>query len=192
MTPRILVLCTANRCRSPMVGAILARAFADAATAVRIDTAGFLESGQPAPVGVQSVLAREGIDVSEHRSRQVTADMVAEADVVIAMERSHVREVVMLDPGAWTRTFTLKELVRRGEHIGGRQEDETTGSWVAAAHRGRRREELLGADDADNLADPMGQSQKAFNRSAIEIGDLSRRLAELLVPSVHPVATPAV
>src|SRR5262249_38212092 len=102
------------------------------------------------------------------------------ADVVIAMERSHVRRVVVLDPDAWSRTFTLKEIVRRGEHIGGRRPDETAVAWIAEAHRGRRRDDLLRADGADNPADPMGQSQKAFDRSAGEIDDLSRRLAKLL------------
>jgi len=100
--------------------------------------------------------------------------------------------VVVLDPAAWTRTFTLKELVRRGEHIGGRRSDETAEAWFADAHRGRRRDDLLGADDTDNLADPMGQSQKAFDRTAGEIGDLSRRLVKLLaVPAEEPVAVPA-
>lgn len=163
-----------------MAAALLARAFDDADTEVRIETAGFLESGQPVPAGVEAALAREGLDVSGHESRQVTVEMVADADVVIAMERSHVRRVVELDRGAWARTFTLKELVRRGEHIGGRRSGETTPQWIADAHRGRRADDLLGADEADNVTDPFGQSQRAFDRAAAEIGDLSRRLATLM------------
>src|SRR5262249_58128202 len=102
---------------------------------------------------------------------------LADADLVIGMERSHVRRVATLDPAAWERTFTLKELVRRGEHIGPRLVDESGAAWVASAHRGRTREELLGADDVDNLADPMGRPQKAFDQAAAELADLSRRLA---------------
>lgn len=176
-----------------MAGALLARAFARAGDEACIDTAGFLEGGQPSPEGVQAALAREGIDVSGHTSRQVTAGMVGEADVVITMERSHVRQAVMLDRAAWPRTFTLKELVRRGEHIGARRADETAQAWIADAHRGRRSDDLLGADEADNLADPMAQPQKAFDRTAVEIDDLCRRLVRLLAWSdaEGPVATSA-
>ena len=164
-----------------MAGALLAREFVDAGADVNIETAGFLEGGHPTPKGVRRALARDGIDVSGHTSRQVTTVMVAEADLVIVMERSHVRKVAVLAPDAWTRTFTMKELARRGEHIGARRANETPEAWVRDAHRGRRPDDLLGADDRDNLADPMGQSQKAFDRTAGEIGDLSRRLAKLLV-----------
>jgi len=163
-----------------MAGALLAREFADAGADVHIETAGFLEGGHAVPDGVHSALARDGLDVSGHASREVTAAMIAHADVVVVMERSHVRKVAVLAPDAWSRTFTLKELVRRGEHIGARRANETPGAWVRDAHRGRRADDLLGADDGDNVADPMGQSQKAFDRTADELGDLSRRLAKLL------------
>ena len=164
-----------------MAGALLAREFADAGADVHIETAGFLESGHEVPDGVHHALARDGLDVAGHTSCQVTAGMVAEADLVVVMERSHVRKVAVLAPDAWSRTFTFKELVRRGEHIGARRANEAPGSWVRDAHRGRRPDDLLGADDGDNLTDPMGQSQKAFDRTADELGDLSRRLAKLLV-----------
>jgi len=183
MSPTVLVLCTANRCRSPMAGVLLRRAFTRAGMPVSVETAGFLPGGQGTPDEVGAALARTGVDLSRHSSRTVTSEMIAASDLVLGMERSHVRQVVALDPGAWTRTFTLKELVRRGEHIGPRRSDETPEAWIADAHRGRRSAELLGADESDNVIDPMGGSQRGFDRTAEELDDLARRLATLLTPS---------
>jgi protein-tyrosine phosphatase len=180
MIPHILVICTANRCRSPMAGALLRRAFDDAGSEAHIETAGLLEGGHPAPEGVHVALARDGIDVSAHVSRAVSPELISRAGLVVTMERSHVREVVVRDRSAWPRTFTIKELVRRGERIGPRRPDETLAAWVADVHRGRRRDELLGADETDNLADPMGGPQRAFDRTAEELEVLARRIATLL------------
>ena len=186
MIPHIVVICTANWCRSPMAGALLQRAFAEAGVPVSIETAGFLDAGQRVPEGVTEALSREGIDVAAHTSRTLTPEMIAGAGLVIGMERIHVRDVVLADPGAWSRTFTLKELVRRGEHIGPRRSGETAQAWLADAHRGRRTNELLGSDDTDNVADPMGGPQRAFDRTADELDELARRLVALLVA---PAAT---
>ena len=56
-----------------------------------------------------------GVDVSEHRSRRLEAGTMVNVDLVIGMERKHVREAVVLRPEAWPRSFTLRELVRRGD-----------------------------------------------------------------------------
>jgi protein-tyrosine phosphatase len=181
MMLEILVVCTANRCRSPMAGALIKRAFADAGSDIGVQTAGFLESGFPPPEGVVAALARHGIDVGASVSRTLTPEMVANAGLVIGMERAHVRDIALRDPGTWSRTFTFKELVRRGEHIGPRSSDETAEAWIAAAHRGRRPDDLLGADDIDNVADPMGGAQRAYDRTADELGELASRLVGLLM-----------
>ena len=51
----------------------------------------------------------------DHVARTLDASILAVEghDLVLTMTREHLREVVALDPGAWPRTFTLKEIVRR-------------------------------------------------------------------------------
>ena len=61
--PGVLVLCTANRCRSVMAGALLARRLRAAGVAGWVHSAGLLGEGQPAPPGVVSVMAGSGLDV---------------------------------------------------------------------------------------------------------------------------------
>lgn len=177
----VLIVCTANRCRSPMGESLLERRFASADADFSVGSAGLLEGGWPAAEGASSVLARRGIDLSSHSSRQLTVDMIEAAALVLGMERAHVREVVVLVPDAWSRTFTFKELVRRGEQAGPRRLDETAEAWLALVHHGRCRDDMLGADDLDDIADPIGRSPREFERTALELDELSRRLVELLV-----------
>jgi protein-tyrosine-phosphatase len=96
------------------------------------------------------------------------------------MTREHVREAVMLAPAAWSWTFTLKELVRRGEVLGSRAEGQALRDWLAAVSRGRDRRGLLGAAPADHVADPIGGTPSMFEQTAAEIQELCRRLIGLL------------
>ena len=67
------------------------------------------------------MLAGYGIEAAAHRSRVVSAADLAGPTLVLAMAREHLRYAVVTEPGAWPRTFTLRELVRRGTQIGPRQ-----------------------------------------------------------------------
>ena len=69
--PRILVLCTANQCRSPMAEGILADLIARRGVEAVVDSAGLLPGGAPAAPHTLDVLAERGIDFSAHRSRSI-------------------------------------------------------------------------------------------------------------------------
>jgi hypothetical protein len=84
------------------------------------------------------------------------------ADLVLGMERAHVRHSVLLEPEAWPRAFTLKELVRRGAELGPRPPVESPGAWLARAHEGRDRPDLLGDSPLDDVADPYGGPSSAY------------------------------
>src|SRR5688572_15173765 len=80
-----------------------------------VHSAGLLSPGQRVPDHGVAVMAARGYDTTGHRSRRLSAKLVEPADLIVAMAREHVAEVVAANPSAWGRTFTLKELVRRGE-----------------------------------------------------------------------------
>ena len=63
--------------------------------------------GRPAEPFACELMAERGIDISGHRARQITAGMVREAELVLAMEMRHVREIERLAPAARGRTFRL-------------------------------------------------------------------------------------
>ena len=120
-------------------------------------------------------MAAMGIDLTPHRSRIVDATMIRAADVVIGMERLHVREAVVLAPEMFGHTFTLKELVRRGESVGPRG-DEPVEQWMARISAGRRPLDQLGWSADDDVADPFGRSVKVYAATAAELDDLVSRL----------------
>jgi protein-tyrosine phosphatase len=150
-----------------------------------VASAGLLPGAAPLPVETRDVLIRRGFNessVSRFRSQQLTDDLVRGADLVLGMAREHVREVIVRVPEAWERTFTLKELVRRGQAGGARHPDEELRSWLARIGQGRDRGELLGSSLVDDVADPIGGPPSRFEHTASEIEGLCRSLTSLLWP----------
>ncbi|MBK1633626.1 hypothetical protein CKO31_23345 [Thiohalocapsa halophila] len=97
MINRILLLCTANICRSPMAEAVFHRATGGQRRAPEIRSAGVHALvGHPVAEDAQQVLEGRGLDMSEHRATQLTPEMLAWADLVLIMEeaqRSAVRAI---------------------------------------------------------------------------------------------------
>lgn len=145
-----------------------------------IRSAGLLDDGRPAHSSSIDTLAGRGLDITGHRSRRLTAAAVRSADLVLGMAREHVREAVVMVPAAFPKVFTLKELVRRGEAIGPRSEDEGVADWLARAHAGRTSAALLGNSAADDIADPIGLPRAAYQRMAEELDVQLDRLVALL------------
>src|SRR5579863_5968918 len=155
----IMVLCTANVCRSPMAAALLARRLAVLGLTVPVRSAGMIRCGDPPHPEVVSVMAPYGIEISSHSSRVAVASDLARAGLVLAMARDNLRYAVITEPEAWPRAFTLKELIRRGEQIGARSPGEPFAEWLSRVHAGRERTSLLGDSVEDDVADPAGGSR---------------------------------
>ena len=175
----IVVLCTANVCRSPMAAALLARRLAALGVTTPVRSAGMNCDGDPPHPEVVSVMASYGIEIASHRSRIVSAADLAPASLVLAMARDHLRYAAITEPAAWPRAFTLKELIRRGERIGPRQPGEPFSGWLSRAHAGRARTSLLGDSPDDDVADPAGGPLRAYADTAGLLDRLVTRLAEL-------------
>jgi protein-tyrosine phosphatase len=163
-----------------MAAALLSSRLREAGVDAHVHSAGMLDDGRPATDFGIAVMAKRGVDTSAHRSRRLQPEMVATADVIVGMARSHVREVVASRPDAWPRTFTLKEIVRLGEERGPRVPGQPLGDWLATLHAGRRLPDLLADSEADDVADPIGRSRRVYERTAAEIEALIDRLAGLL------------
>lgn len=163
-----------------MAAALLSRWLEHAGVTAVVSSAGLLFDGKPPTDYGLAVMADRGIDTSAHRSRKLRPELVAGADIVIGMAREHVREAVVLAPDVWGRAFTLKEIVRLAEERGGRSEGESLEQWLARLHEGRRRSDLLGESEGDDVADPIGGPRRSYQRTAEELDDLTARLARLL------------
>jgi protein-tyrosine phosphatase len=175
----IVVLCTANVCRSPMAAALLRRRLAALGVTVPVRSAGMTSCGDPPCPEAISVMNRYGIEIASHRSSIVRSAALAKAGLVLAMARHHLRYAVTTEPRAWASAFTLKELLRRGERIGHRPPGEPLSVWLSRVHAGRERISLLGDCAEDDVADPAGGPLQAYVETADLLDRLVTRLAEL-------------
>jgi protein-tyrosine phosphatase len=171
----ILLLCTGNVCRSVMAQAMLSAR----APAVSVASAGLRRGGQSPPAEVVTIMAAMGIDVAGHRSHRVTAGDLAAADLIVGLAREHARHAVVLRPECWPRTFTLRELLRRGMVAGPRAPGEPLAGWLARAGDGRSRRDLLGGAPGDDVPDPYGGPLAGYQAAANLLGGLTRDLAAL-------------
>jgi protein-tyrosine phosphatase len=185
----VLLVCTGNLCRSPMAEGLLRRRRADT-SGIEVSSAGLIAGGRLATSEAVAVMAERGIDISAHRSRELSPALIRGADLVIGMARRHVREVGVLDPPALARTFTLKELARRSAADGRPRAGEDVASYLHRLSQDRDDDELLGDDAQDDVADPLGYPIDVYRRTADQLDTLIDRVVErVLGPLTAGAAT---
>lgn len=93
---KILFVCTGNTCRSPMAEGILNKLAGERNLDVFAKSAG-ISAAEGSPASVNSVKACDeiGVDISGHRSTQLTNQMFYEADEVVPMTKTH--QIIMQD-----------------------------------------------------------------------------------------------
>lgn len=167
--PSIVVLCTGNATRSVIAGAVLRAHLPD----VEVVTAGTMSiDGLPMSWRTRAGFESVGLATPSHRSRQVVAEDLDRATLVIALAPEHVRWVRREHPAAAARTVTLKRLVHA----------------LAADDRplDERISELAPADvelaEWEEVVDPGGGEVEAFTACAREVADLVEALADRLRP----------
>ncbi len=182
MTSSVLIVCTANICRSPMAERLLVEWFARRrpADALELGSAGtHARPGRGPARGMQAVALAWGLDLSAHRARRVDAGLARAHDLIITMEDAHRSAVSRLAAGLGRRTFTLTELdelithepVPAGPGLRG-----LVDGWHAARAR-----VSLHAPDVD---DPYGGPDAGYARTAQQLAGLVDRIAPVLATAL--------
>jgi protein-tyrosine-phosphatase len=113
----ILFVCTGNTCRSPIAAAI-ARRIAQERALPHLDLGSAGTSavdGQPASDGALLVGIERQLDLTEHRARQLTPELVDQADLILVMGPHHLERVEAL--GGTGKAYLLTDYATRS-HAG--------------------------------------------------------------------------
>jgi protein-tyrosine phosphatase len=96
----VLFVCTGNICRSPTAEGVLRHLAREAGIELHIESRGTHDShvGEPPDERAQHHAGRRGYDLSAQRARQLTARDFEQFDLIVAMDRGHLRILQRMCP----------------------------------------------------------------------------------------------
>ncbi|WP_346957745.1 low molecular weight phosphatase family protein [uncultured Arthrobacter sp.] len=111
---RILTVCTGNICRSPVAERLLQAGLDQVqAGAFVVRSAGTRAMvGHPIQPPSADIIRTYGGSPEGFSARQLTGQLLREADLVLTMTSTHRGEVLQLDASLLRRTFTIREFAR--------------------------------------------------------------------------------
>jgi protein-tyrosine phosphatase len=183
----VLFVCTGNICRSPVAERLFIAHLASVGMPDVIDvrSAGTMAStGRPIHPHSAAALVALGGDPSGFSARQLTAEDVRSADIVLTMTRRHRRSVLGLDPRGLRRTFTLSEAADLARSVDREQihsAPSTERVEVLAAHLAAARAHRHGIA-ADDMPDPVDKPMHVHRAVAERIASDISLLTQALVP----------
>jgi len=168
---RILAVCTANICRSPIVE-ILLRQRLDPEV-FEVASAG-VQGWRDAPVDSMVVLELERLGASAEGfcSRPLEQRLVEDADLILTATRGHRSEVVGRFPAALRRNFTVREFAALVDGV----EADSPADLVHEAYR-RRSEAGDDVDLPDPFRQPPAVHRAVANQVAAAVAVMADRLA---------------
>jgi protein-tyrosine-phosphatase len=108
----VLFVCAANICRSPMAMGLLRGKIQAEPGQWRIESVGvWATPGYQAASNTQLVLEERGLDVSAHRSKQISKEIISQFNLVLVMERGQKEALRAAFPEFARRIYLLTEMI---------------------------------------------------------------------------------
>ncbi len=106
MIKSVLVVCVGNICRSPAGERLIANSCPN----LRVESAGIAAlEGHAADNDMSAVAAKAGLSLDGHVARQFTAEIAAEFDLILALEKGHIRVISEKAPAVSGKTMLLAQ-----------------------------------------------------------------------------------
>jgi protein-tyrosine phosphatase len=116
---KILFVCLGNICRSPLAEGFFKQLIQEAGLHDRIEVESAGTSAyhldEPPHPGVRQLAERYGFTLDGTRSRQLTPHDLERFDLIIAMDRSNLEDILMMDPGAGEKAHLLLDFADMNE-----------------------------------------------------------------------------
>ena len=177
----IFTVCTGNICRSPLAEQLLRARLADLAPYVA--SAG--TRGLPAApmtreaAHIAKALGVPADETAEHRSRFLTEQHLLKPDLILAMTRTHRREIAELAPSRLRSTFTIREFARLATAVPADELRAATDAATSASEKVRAAASVVASyrglvpppDDPadDDVIDPYRQPWETYLLSAQQL-----------------------
>jgi protein-tyrosine-phosphatase len=175
----ITFVCTGNRFRSPLAEAFVRQLTQGMPVATESYGTLPLEGAPPLPEAVE-IASSCGISLTNHRSRYVNNASLADVDLLLGFEPTHVHQAVVDARAPRGRSFTARDFISLLVAAGPAMDDDPitrARSLVALAGEGAARASGL---MTTGMRDPFGGPRKVYWQTASEIRDLSITLAQTL------------
>lgn len=160
---KILTVCTGNICRSVYTQHLLQAVMQGRGANVEVASAGVRVNPRlSVPDEIERALEDEGLTAAGHAPRQLTADMINQADLVLTATVEQRREVLKMAPLAMRKVFTLLEAaavanaleVEQQETVGARSNDPRALAMARST---------VPAGTPLDLVDPYRRSQQDYD-----------------------------
>ena len=108
MITNMLILCVGNICRSPIGEALFKSRLQHVSPCVSVSSAGLSALvDYPADATGQELMTARGIDLSQHRARQLNAELAFKAELILTMDLDQQHHVEEKFPGIRGRVHRL-------------------------------------------------------------------------------------
>lgn len=189
---RLLFVCTGNICRSPsaefLLRARLEQLLGDDAKRFQLSSAGLgTPGGWEIDPKVAELLSERGIeDRQEFRSRRVTAEILADADLILTGTKQHRLSIGADFPEAYPRTFTMREaatLLSTPETTTLPAYDVGDRGRAVIAFLQRARSTRVLTEESFDILDPHGRRAAAYKAMFEQVTSAVNVLSFVLVPA---------
>lgn len=191
----VLIVCTANMVRSPFAERLLQSRLDEVAPGFATVTSAGTQAPAGATMDERSVieLSLRGIDSARFSSRRISRSLLADSDIVLGMERVHVKTILSQWPEGLNRTFALGGFAHILKTMGraeGAVQSTVQAGWrtlvrSAAVNRG------LAAGTSHDIADPNHDSVACYQSTMARIEEVVDATVFGLVQNISTTTRPS-